>query len=307
MAVQEPGSGRHLGLGLRDGEVVLFVSSGRNVIVPTGPVLAEMAWHCVSVAFDPTRAVAQVELVELAPRRGAIARGRVSVSVPEAWPQVPALSLTSFGALLSPEPAFFLDGQLEAPRVAAGRPPDLVASLGALGIAPDRALAAWDFASDMTSQSFADRGPGALHGAFVNLPTRAMKGSNWSGREMAWRHAPDEYGAAHFHSDDVGDVGWRESLQLTIPEDLPSGVYALRVDNGLASDHIPFFCTAARETAERGEDRLPGLDPHLPRLCEPCPGQLGCSVPGPGRGMGGEPQQSRPGPRFRLLDLQLPS
>ena len=93
----------------------------------------------------------------------------------------------------------------------------------------------------MTSQTFADRGPGALHGAFVNLPTRAMKGSNWSGREMAWRHAPDEYGAVHFHSDDVGDVGWRESLQLTIPEDLPSGVYALRVDNGLASDHIPFF------------------------------------------------------------------
>ena len=106
MAVQEPGSGRHLGLGLRDGEVVLFVSSGRNVIVPTGPVLAEMAWHCVSVAFDPARAVAQVELVELAPRRGAIARGRVSVSVPEAWPQVSALSLTSFGALLSPNRPF---------------------------------------------------------------------------------------------------------------------------------------------------------------------------------------------------------
>ena len=241
MAVQEPGSGRCLGLGLRDGELVLFVSSDRNMIVPTGLVLAEMAWHGVCVAFDPVGAVARVELAELAPRRGAIARGRVIVSVPEAWPQVSALSLTSFGALLSAEPAFLLDGQLEAPRIAVGPPPDLVASLGALGIAPDRTLAAWDFASDMTSQTFADRGPGALHGAFVNLPTRAMKGSNWSGREMAWRHAPDEYGAVHFHSDDVGDVGWRESLQLTIPEDLPSGVYALRVDNGLASDLIPFF------------------------------------------------------------------
>jgi hypothetical protein len=200
-----------------------------------------MAWHGVNVAFDPVRAVAQVELAELAPRREAIARGRVILPVSEPWPQVSAFSLTSFGALLSPEPAFFFDGQLEAPRIVVGSPPDLVISGAALGIAPDRALAAWDFASDMTSQTFADRGPGALHGAFVNLPTRAMKGSNWSGREMAWRNAPVEYGAVHFHSDDVGDVGWRESLELTIPEDLPSGVYALRVDNGLASDHIPFF------------------------------------------------------------------
>ena len=59
MAVQEPGSGRCLGLGLRDGELVLLISSGRNVILPTGLVLAEMAWHGVSVAFDPVRAVAQ--------------------------------------------------------------------------------------------------------------------------------------------------------------------------------------------------------------------------------------------------------
>ena len=241
MAVQEPGSGRYLGLGLRDGELVLLVSSSGNVILPTGLVLAEEAWYGVSVAFDPVGAAAQAELTELAPRREAIARGRAVVPVSGAWPQVSALSLTSFGALLSPEPAFFFDGQIEAPRIAAGPLPDLAASLVALGIAPDRALAAWDFASDMTTQTFADRGPGALHGAFVNLPTRAMKGSNWSGREMAWRHAPDEYGAVHFHSDDVGDVGWRESLQFTIPEDLPSGVYALRVDNGLGSDQIPFF------------------------------------------------------------------
>ena len=179
MAVQEPGSSRLLGgFGLRDGEVVLFVSSGRNVIVPTGPVLAEMAWHCVSVAFDPARAVAQVELVELAPRRGAIARGRVSVSVPEAWPQVSALSLTSFGALLSPEPAFFLDGQLEAPRVGRQGIPPPISSRASVpsGVSADSALAAWDFASGMTSQSFADRGPGALHGTLVDLQDARHEG-----------------------------------------------------------------------------------------------------------------------------------
>ena len=56
MAVQEPGSGRFLGLGLRDGELVLLVSSSGNVILPTGLVLAEEAWYGVSVAFDPVGA-----------------------------------------------------------------------------------------------------------------------------------------------------------------------------------------------------------------------------------------------------------
>ena len=189
----------------------------------------------------PLAPQAQAELTELAPRRGAIARGRAVVPVSGAVAPSLRFVADELRRAAESEPSFFFDGQIEAPRIAAGPLPDLVASLGALGIAPDRALAAWDFASDMPTQTFADRGPGALHGAFVNLPTRAMKGSNWSGREMAWRHAPDEYGAVHFHSDDVGDVGWRESLQFTIPEDLPSGVYALRVDNGLGSDQIPFF------------------------------------------------------------------
>jgi N,N-dimethylformamidase len=241
MALQERGGGARLGLGLHGGELVLLVSSGEDVILPTGLVLGEEAWHGVSVGFDPVRAEAHVGLVELAPRRGAIARGRAVVSVRGAWPEASILSLASFGALLSPGAALCFDGQLEAPRIGIGPAPDLIESVGALGLAPDRTLAAWDFASDITLQVFADRGPAALHGAFVNLPTRAMKGSNWAGREMAWRHAPDEYGAVHFHSDDVGDVGWRESLRLTVPEDLPSGVYALRVDNGLASDQIPFF------------------------------------------------------------------
>ena len=59
---------------------------------------------------------------------------------------------------------------------------------------------------------------------------------------MAWRHAPDEYGAVRVRSDDVGDVGWRESLVLHRSEDLPSSeLYALRVDDGLASNHIPFL------------------------------------------------------------------
>ncbi len=242
MAVQEPGSGRHLGLGLRDGELVLFVSSGGNVIVPTGLVLAEdgLALRQRRVRSGSRRSAGRTRGARAAPR-GDRTRTRHRVCSRGVAADLRIVGDELRRAARAPSrPSSSTDSSKRRASAPALRPISPQA-WAPCGIAPDRALAAWDFASDMTSQTFADRGQGALHGAFVNLPTRAMKGSNWSGREMAWRHAPDEYGAVHFHSDDVGDVGWRESLELTIPEDLPSGVYALRVDNGLASDHIPFF------------------------------------------------------------------
>ena len=48
----------------------------------------------------------------------------------------------------------------------------------------------------------------ALHGQLVNLPTRAMRGSRWTGEETNWRHAPRQYAAIHFHEDDLYDCGW---------------------------------------------------------------------------------------------------
>ena len=47
---------------------------------------------------------------------------------------------------------------------------------------------------------------------------------------MDWRRAPEQYGAIHFHDDDLHDAGWTPSLTLTIPADARSGVYALRLE-----------------------------------------------------------------------------
>ena len=45
--------------------------------------------------------------------------------------------------------------------------------------------------------------------------------------------------------DDIDDLGWRAACALRIPEDLPSGVYALRLRAGEFEDHVPFFVRAA--------------------------------------------------------------
>ena len=45
-----------------------------------------------------------------------------------------------------------------------------------------------------------------------------MTGAEWSGREMCFRHAPTEYGAIHFHEDDIDDCGWPTAFEWTVPK-----------------------------------------------------------------------------------------
>ena len=73
-----------------------------------------------------------------------------------------------------------------------------------------------------------------------------MMGSTWTGQEMCWRHAPGEYGAIHFHDDDLYDSGWATDFTYTVPDGLRSGVYAVRLEAGDVEDMIPFFVRPPR-------------------------------------------------------------
>lgn len=97
------------------------------------------------------------------------------------------------------------------------------------GEAGEACVAVWDFADGIGGDGFADRGPLGLHGHLVNTPTRAVTGPHWSGRRHHWSQAPEEYGAIHFHDDDIDDCGWDATLSVDLPDDLPSGFYSLRL------------------------------------------------------------------------------
>ena len=105
----------------------------------------------------------------------------------------------------------------------------------------DDVLGAWDFGSDISSDLISDRSNNDLRGALFNLPTRGVTGHNWDGGEHNWQHAAEQYGAVHFHQDDLYDVGWETDFSFTIPDDLPSGIYAARLRHGEDWDRIPFF------------------------------------------------------------------
>ena len=104
----------------------------------------------------------------------------------------------------------------------------------------------WDFSQEMTTDRVIDTSANLLHGVTVHMPARAMKGYSWTGREMSWVHAPGEYGAVHFHDDDVYDAGWDVDFTLKVPDGLKSGIYAVRVGYGDHEDYMPFVVRAGK-------------------------------------------------------------
>jgi N,N-dimethylformamidase len=129
-----------------------------------------------------------------------------------------------------------LNGKLDAPRLEGG---------GAV-------VAAWDFSLDIGTDRVRDVSGNGHDGVLVNMPMRAVTGHNWTGREVDWRNALEEYGAVFFHDDDLEDAGWEPSFELTVPGDLPSGIYAAWLRAAEDEEWIPFFVCPPR-----GESRSP--------------------------------------------------
>ncbi len=142
------------------------------------------------------------------------------------------------------------NGKIDGPRLcrrALGR--GEMETLRARALPPSLAtdvVAAWDFAADITGTRVRDGSANWLDGECVNLPLRGVTGWTWSGAEMCWRHAPDDYGAIHFHDDDIYDAEWDVDFSFTVPDDLPSGVYAARLRAGDDVEYIPFVVRAPK-------------------------------------------------------------
>ncbi|RWE19695.1 MAG: N,N-dimethylformamidase [Mesorhizobium sp.] len=114
----------------------------------------------------------------------------------------------------------------------------------------ERAVADWDFSIDQGSDVIRDVSGRGLDGRLINMPTRAMKGHNWTGKVHDWRSAPKEYGAIHFHDDDLYDAGWSTDFTFTVPDELESGVYAARLDaRNTSPAYVIFFVRPPRAQA----------------------------------------------------------
>ena len=139
----------------------------------------------------------------------------------------------------------YFNGRIEAPRIYS-----TVISLEEMSSLqpaerPDT-IAAWDFSIDIPSDRITDLSGNNLHGRLINLPTRGVPGQAWSGDEHCWSNCPAQYASIHFHDDDLYDCKWEVDFEIRVPDDLPSGVYAVRLYAEDENYYLPFAVRAPR-------------------------------------------------------------
>ncbi len=246
-----------------EGRLALIVGDGqRTVRIDSGRTILVRQWYSVAVSIDPaTRAVtlAQIPVAQYAQVNDRGTADAILEIAPAAL-QVPLLIAgcpQADGTI-----GGHFDGKIDAPMLCEGvRAAELHRTL--LDAEPTsnapKFIARWDFSQKIETTCAVDLGRSKLHGELKQLPTRAMKGWNWTGEEHNWQRKPAHYGAIHFHHDDVYDAGWETSVAVTIPADMPSGPYALHVSCGESGpgatreSYIAFFVRPPRSSKARGK------------------------------------------------------
>lgn len=228
------------------GQLTLRVGDGRGKIgrVSIGQPLRKSTWYFVAASYDSERGTASLY------------QEPVNGWSPEDFRIITEQSTGIYGIGETSGPLMIgghFNGKIDSPRLF-GRTlsSDELHALK-IGASPrsfgQSLIAAWDFSKDISSTNVVDTSPHLLHGQTVNMPTRAMTGYNWTGNENDFKHAPNEYGAIYFHGDDLDDAKWNVDFQLTIPEEMRSGVYAACLRAEDAEDYVPFFVRPKRGTA----------------------------------------------------------
>jgi len=231
---------------------------GKTVEVSTGKALSARRWHLAVAAYDAQTRTVSVGQSSI----GSALEARNDATAERDIPFSPALA--SEGPLVmaalpieradhgAGATAHF-NGKLDRPMIVGRALSRADSAALAWDTAPQERepaiVAAWDFARDIGTDRVSDIGPNGLHGRTVNLPSRGVKGFNWSGAEQNWRHAPQDYGAIHFHDDDHYDAGWQADFSYQVPKDLKSGVYAARLKAEDDEWYVTFFVRPPRGTA----------------------------------------------------------
>lgn len=224
-----------------DGASARMRWDSNHVTVATGVPVAASRWYRVWLAADPAsgRVVIGQQPLDGGTPATAAAQGNGLRLPPDGKVLMAAENGTA--------PCHHFTGKLEDPAILRG----FIANWTDPGLtletlAPDL-LTGWDFSRGIDTQIITDIGPQACPGRLVNSPTRAVVGARWSGAEYCWRHAPRDYGAIHFHDDDLSDCNWRPDFTWTVPDDLRSGAYALYLTCEDGEDWLPLYVLPGRQ------------------------------------------------------------
>ncbi len=247
-----------------EGHLLLTVADGgRRWNARGSKPLLEREWVLAAATVDLANGRIAVHQASLARDGGRDRTGTAAAAGPAAiaWPTATPLVLAAQGTGLDKPlraTSHHLNGKIDRPRLYAaaldaGRIGALVDALNPPNTDP-ALVAAWDFSRDIGGDTIRDLSGHRHDGILHQLPMRAATGANWDGRSNSWTEIPWQYGAIHFHDDDIADCGWNADRTLTVPADWPSGFYALELtaetgEGVPVESYVPFFVRAPRDRA----------------------------------------------------------
>ena len=238
-----------------DGAVALRVGDGKGKVetVSAGRAMLAREWYFVGASFDAK--TKRIRVYQEPQRRYAKidtgGRGQATAKLGGAGVGAGPLTMaayhqrTSKGRTLT---AGHYNGKIDSPRLARRALDRSEMEQLMRGTVPTHLqevlVGRWDFSREIKGIRIVDLTANALHGETHNLPARAMTGFNWTGENAKWETAPEQYGAIHFHDDDLYDCGWEVDFSLTVPSTMKSGCYAARLRGGEHEEYIPFYVRA---------------------------------------------------------------
>jgi N,N-dimethylformamidase len=225
-------------------------------VVETEGVCRARAWYLIVGSYDSQRGTIQVSQIPLEAFPGVRDSGE-NEAVCDVTASIKKTDTITFGGSVIDDETIgrFFNGKIEGPEIyhSVEEASALFRAIVADEQRPVGLVAHWDFSQEMDGDTFVDRGPNSLNGRFVNLPHRAVSGFRWNGEEYRWNDRPEHYSAVHFHDDDLYDAGWETDFFVTLPEDLKSGVYAVRLfcEHEPSTEYFVVFCVKAGVGAKR--------------------------------------------------------
>jgi N,N-dimethylformamidase len=235
------------------GDLGLWLGDGKNVAeIHTGRALRSHQWHFIAVSFDARTGTVclyqkaltkwQTEESKVMLERATEVRELAAVAAP----LLMAAAHLDSSREQRPTARGHYNGKLDRPVIfdkplSRAEIERSMAGVDPSDLGGQHLVASWNFSLDIAATRVTDTGPNELHGVAVNMPARGVTGYNWRGVELDFKQASAQYGAIHFHDDDIEDAGWETDFVWRVPPQARSGFYAARLTSGKSEDHIPFF------------------------------------------------------------------
>jgi N,N-dimethylformamidase len=229
--------------------VRLFDDVGADNYARLTGVLRDRIWYSVSFTIDRSRGRVHLWSTALEGLAAGVTlhaegtiRGR---NHPESDGPLLLAARRLIGGKTEPRAADTFNGKLERPTLFAGTVDAAAAARLAAGTEPERIAAAVLLDLDLGAQAhgwqLCDRSPLNHIARLYNAPLRNCTSHTWNGGTLAPALAPGAYAAIHFHDDDLHHANWSPTHEWQVPQNLSSGLYALRLRGGGAEDRIPFI------------------------------------------------------------------